>query len=269
MPALDGGTVAGMIFDVLTILPDLFESPLKEGILRRASAKGLIRTNIINIRDFADGPQSMTDDRPFGGGEGMVMKPEPLALAVGKRKAAAPSARVILLTPQGRIYTQDVAEELAKEEHLILVCGRYEGVDERFRAGYVDDEISLGDFILTGGELAAMVIIDSVTRLLPGVLGCADSAAKDTFSRNLLKHPQYTRPRVFNNLPVPEELLSGNHEKIEEYRFIASVLRTLERRPELLKNETFSAGEIKLLRRHGLYEQVSAVKEPTRNDVSG
>ena len=259
-----------MIFDILTIFPDLFESPLKEGILRRAGAKGLIETYIVNIREFADGPQAMTDDRPFGGGEGMVMKPEPLALAVEARKDAAPAAKVILLTPQGRQYTQGLAEELAREEHLILVCGRYEGVDERFRAGYVDDEISIGDFILTGGELAAMIIIDSVTRLLPGVLGCADSAAKDTFSRNLLKHPQYTRPRVFNNLQVPDELLSGNHEKIEEYRFIASVIRTLERRPELLKDEIFTAGEMKLLRRHKLDERVKAVQENRRkNDVSG
>lgn len=250
-----------MIFDVLTIFPDFFESLLKEGILRRASAKELIRAHIVNIRDFADGPQAMTDDRPFGGGEGMVMKPEPLALAVEERKAGAPAAKVILLTPQGRRYTQAVAEELAQEEHLILVCGRYEGVDERFRVEYVDDEISIGDFILTGGELAAMVIIDSVTRLLPGVLGCADSAAKDTFSRNLLKHPQYTRPRIFKNLSVPDELLSGNHELIEEYRFIASVLRTLERRPELLKKEVFTSKEINLLQRHKLYNKVFAVRE--------
>jgi tRNA (guanine37-N1)-methyltransferase len=259
-----------MIFDVLTIFPDLFESPLKEGILRRAGAKGLIRTTIVNIRDFADGPHAMTDDRPFGGGEGMVMKPEPLALAVAERKAIAPAAKVILLTPQGRRYTQAVAEELAREEHLVLVCGRYEGVDERFRAGYVDDEISIGDFIMTGGELAAMIIIDSVTRLLPGVLGCADSAAKDTFSRNLLKHPQYTRPRVFNDMAVPDELLSGDHGKIEEFRFIASVKRTLERRPELLKEETFSRSEVKLLQRHGLFERVVAVQDDRRrNDVSG
>jgi tRNA (guanine37-N1)-methyltransferase len=259
-----------MIFDILTIFPDLFESPLKEGILRRACEKGLIHTNIVNIRDFADGPQAMTDDRPFGGGEGMVMKPEPLALAVENRKATAQSAKVILLTPQGRQYTQSIAGELAKEEHLVLVCGRYEGVDERFRAEYVDDEISIGDFILTGGELAAMVVIDSVTRLLPGVLGCSDSAAKDTFSRNLLKHPQYTRPRVFNTLQVPEELLSGNHEMIEKYRFISSVTRTLERRPELLKKERFTTREIKLLRQYRLYDRVKAVQENHReNEVSG
>jgi tRNA (guanine37-N1)-methyltransferase len=258
-----------MIFDILTILPDLFDSPLNEGILRRAREKGQISTNIVNIRDFADGPQAMTDDRPFGGGEGMVMKPEPLARAVTSRCDAAHSARVILLTPQGRQYTQDVASELAKEAHLVLVCGRYEGVDERFRAGFVDDEISIGDFILTGGELAAMVIIDSVTRLLPGVLGCVDSAGKDTFSRKLLKHPQYTRPRVFNEQTVPAELLSGNHEKIEAYRFIASVSRTLERRPELLMLETFTTREIKLLRRHNLYETVKAIQENRRdNDIS-
>jgi tRNA (guanine37-N1)-methyltransferase len=251
-----------MIFDILTIFPDLFDSPLNEGILRRARLKGQIHTNIVNIRDFADDPQAMTDDRPFGGGEGMVMKPEPLARAVKSRCTAdLPAPRVILLTPQGRQYDQTVASELAQEAHLLLVCGRYEGVDERFRAGYIDDEISIGDFILTGGELAAMVIIDSVTRLLPGVLGCSDSADKDTFSRKLLKHPQYTRPRVFNEQAVPEELLSGNHEMIEAYRFIASVRRTLARRPELLKLENFSTKEIKLLRRHDLYDKVRMIQE--------
>ncbi|MBU1566002.1 MAG: tRNA (guanosine(37)-N1)-methyltransferase TrmD [Proteobacteria bacterium] len=254
-----------MIFDILTIFPDLFDSPLKEGILRRARLKGQISTNIVNIRDFADDPQTMTDDRPFGGGEGMVMKPEPLARAVKSRcEAGLPGARVILLTPQGRQYDQAVALELTKERQLVLVCGRYEGVDERFRAGYIDDEISIGDFILTGGELAALVIIDSVTRLLPGVLGCSNSAEKDTFSRKLLKHPQYTRPRVFDDQAVPDELLSGNHEMIEAYRFIASVLRTLERRPELLKLENFSTMEIKLLRRHYLFEKVRMIQENTQ-----
>jgi tRNA (guanine37-N1)-methyltransferase len=253
-----------MIFDIVTIFPDLFDSPLSEGILRRARLKGQISTNIVNIRDFTEDPQAMTDDRPFGGGEGMVMKPEPLARAVKSRcDANGPAARVILLTPQGRQYDQAVALELAKEAHLVLVCGRYEGVDERFRSGYIDDEISIGDFILTGGELAAMVIIDSVTRLLPGVLGCSDSAENDTFSRKLLKHPQYTRPRVFDELAVPDELLSGNHEAIKAYRFIASVIRTLERRPELLKLETFSTKEIKLLRQHDLYEKVRRIQRMT------
>jgi tRNA (guanine37-N1)-methyltransferase len=251
-----------MIFDILTIFPDLFDSPLNEGILRRARLKGQITTNIVNIRDFADDPQAMTDDRPFGGGEGMVMKPEPLARAVKSRcDQGHPGAKVILLTPQGRRYDQMVAAELASEVHLVLVCGRYEGVDERFRAGYIDDEISIGDFILTGGELAAMVVIDSVTRLLPGVLGCTDSAEKDTFSRKLLKHPQYTRPRVFEEQAVPDELLTGYHEKIAEYRFIVSVLRTIERRPDLIRLETFSTKEIKLLRQHDLYEKVRILQQ--------
>jgi len=249
-----------MIFDIVTIFPDLLESPLKEGIIRRARLSGRISTNIIDLRAFADGPHAMTDDRPFGGGEGMVMKPEPLAAAVESRKNIGENSKVILLSPQGRKYDQAVAEELSKENHLILVCGRYEGVDERFRKVYIDDEISIGDFILTGGELAAMVVIDSITRLLPGVLGCADSAVKDTFSRNLLKHPQYTRPRVFNEQSVPEELLSGNHEHIEAYRFIASVTRTLERRPDLIRHETFTATEISLLKQHKLLDVIDKIQ---------
>jgi tRNA (guanine37-N1)-methyltransferase len=249
-----------MIFDILTIFPDLLESPLKEGIIRRARLNEQISTNIIDLRIFAEGPHAMTDDRPFGGGEGMVMKPEPLAAAVKSRKIAGQNSRVILLSPQGRRYNQTVAEELSTEKHLVLVCGRYEGVDERFRTCYVDDEISIGDFILTGGELAAMVLIDSITRLLPGVLGCADSATKDTFSRNLLKHPQYTRPRIFNERSVPEELLSGNHERIEEYRFIASVKRTLERRPDLIQNENFTASEVLLLQKYDLLKLVKKIQ---------
>jgi tRNA (guanine37-N1)-methyltransferase len=259
-----------MIFDILTIFPDLLESPLQEGIIRRARVKKQISTHIINLRDYADGPHAMTDDRPFGGGEGMVMKPEPLAAAVDERKAGSEKARVVLLTPQGRRYSQHIAAELAGQSHLILVCGRYEGVDERFRTSYVDDEISIGDFILTGGELAAMIIIDSVTRLLPGVLGCSDSAEKDTFSRNLLKHPQYTRPRVFNNKTVPEELLSGNHESIERYRFIASVTRTLERRPDLIKKASFSVKEVQLLHEHDLLKTVEQIQRKRKiDDVSG
>ena len=249
-----------MIFDILTIFPDLLESPLKEGIIRRARLSEQISTNIIDLRTFAEGPHSMTDDRPFGGGEGMVMKPEPLAEAVESRKKPDSEAKVILLSPQGRRYDQKLAKELSAEQHLILVCGRYEGVDDRFRNSYVDDEISIGDFILTGGELAAMVVIDSVTRLLPGVLGCADSATKDTFSRNLLKHPQYTRPREFKGQPVPEELLSGDHGKIEIYRFIASVKRTLERRPDLVRKEQFSAKEILQLKKHNLFEVVKKIQ---------
>lgn len=259
-----------MIFDILTIFPDLLESPLQEGIIRRARLKKQISTHIINLRDYAEGPHAMTDDRPFGGGEGMVMKPEPLAAAVEDRKNHSGNARVVLLSPQGRRYNQCVAGEFARQSHLILVCGRYEGVDERFRTSYVDDEISIGDFILTGGELAAMIIVDSVTRLLPDVLGCSDSAEKDTFSRNLLKHPQYTRPRLFKESPVPEELLSGNHENIKQYRFIASVTRTLERRPDLIRSEIFSDKELQLLRQHDLLKTVKKIQRcKGKDDVPG
>lgn len=241
-----------MIFDILTIFPALLDSPLNEGILRKARQEGLIRIDITNIRDFALDRHSMTDDRPFGGGEGMVMKPEPLVAALASVQQRHPDGRVILLSPQGRLYDQRIARELAAQSHLILVCGRYEGVDERFRAGYVDDEISIGDFILTGGELAAMVVVDSVSRLLDGVLGCSASAENDTFSRCLLKHPQYTRPRVFEGQDVPEELLSGDHAEIARFRFIESVRRTIERRPELIGREHFSPEEKKLLKKSGL-----------------
>jgi len=241
-----------MLFDILTIFPDLLDSPLNEGILRKARQEGLIRIEITDIRDFACDKHAMTDDRPFGGGEGMVMKPEPLAAALKNVRQRQPAGRVILLSPQGRLYNQRIARELATEAHLVLICGRYEGVDERFRASYIDDEISIGDYILTGGELAAMVVVDSVSRLLPGVLGCSASAENDTFSRSLLKHPQYTRPRVFEGQDVPEELLSGDHAEIAVYRFIASVQRTIARRPDLIGLEHFSPEEKKLLKRAGL-----------------
>jgi len=254
-------------FDILTIFPDLLVSPFNEGIIRRARQDGHIDIHTTNIRDFALDKHSMTDDRPFGGGEGMVMKPEPLAAAVEHVRKDRGVGKVVLMSPQGVLFTQEMAEKLARETHLILVCGRYEGVDERFRATYVDEEISIGDYILTGGELAAMVIIDAVTRLVPGVLGCSDSADKDTFSRNLLKHPQYTRPRVWNEMEVPGELLSGNHEEIEKSRFLESVRRTLARRPDLLKLEKFSDSEKKLLRRHRLYEAVKSVQINSDNTV--
>jgi tRNA (guanine37-N1)-methyltransferase len=241
-----------MLFDILTIFPELFTSHFQEGMLKRAVKSGSLELRLHNIRDYATDRHKMTDDRPFGGGEGMVMKPEPLVAALEDVRKEGDEGRVILLTPRGRMYTQECAERLAGYSRLILICGRYEGVDERVARCCVDEEISIGDFILTGGELAAMVIVDSVTRLIPGVLGSEDSAKNDTFSRGLIKHPQYTRPRVFREMNVPDVLLSGDHSEIERYRFLESVRETLARRPELLAKIKFTAAEIKLLRKAGL-----------------
>lgn len=250
-----------MIFDIVTIFPELLESPLEEGILRRARQGEVIEIHSTNIRDFAQDKHAMTDDRPFGGGEGMVMKVEPLGAAVDHVRRLRGNGKVVLMSPQGKQFSQPLATELAEQKHLILVCGRYEGVDQRFIDHYVDEEISIGDYILTGGELAAMVIIDAVTRLLPGVLGCSDSVEKDTFSRNLLKHPQYTRPREWQTWEVPEELLSGNHKEIEQFRFLASIKRTLERRPQLLQGIQLTKSEKKLLQRHQLYDTVKQIQK--------
>ena len=250
-----------MQFDILTIFPELFSSPFEEGILRRAITGGQIRVRLHNIRDYATDKHRMTDDRPFGGGEGMVMKPEPLVAALDKVREVGEPGRVILLSPRGDCYCQRTAERFAGYRRLILVCGRYEGVDERFARHGVDEEISLGDYILTGGELGAMVIVDSVTRLLPGVLGCEDSARNDTFSRGLLKYPQYTRPREFRGMEIPEVLLSGDHAAIGDYRFVESVRATLQRRPELLGDMTFTKPQRKLLQQAGLLAEVTAATE--------
>ena len=247
-----------MIFSIVTIFPSLIKSCLQDGIVARAWKQGKIEIEPVDLRVFTHDRHRTTDDRPFGGGEGMVMTPEPLSQAIKKTvRRQVGRRRVILLSPQGRRFSQDVALELSKEEQLVLICGRYEGIDERVRAKYVDDEISAGDFILSGGELPALMVVDAVTRLLPGVLGCVDSAANDTFSRNLLKHPQYTRPRVFEQMEVPEILFSGDHARIEEYRFIESVKRTMERRPDLIRKayESFTTKEKELLEAYGLRTQ--------------
>lgn len=254
-----------MRFDILTIFPQLVSSPLEEGIIRRAIRDKRIEVAIHNIRDFATDRHNMTDDRPFGGDEGMVMKPEPLAAAIRHAREVAPDSTVVLMSPQGRCLSQAVAGDLATRPGLILVCGRYEGIDERIRAHYVDEELSIGDFVLTGGELAALVVIDAVVRLLPGVLGCADSADNDTFCKGLLKHPQYTRPRDFEGHTVPDELLSGDHAAIRAWRLVASVRQTLERRPELLRNMTFTAAEEKLLRRKGLWAAIARLIDSERS----
>ncbi len=244
-----------MIFSIISIFPALIESCLQDGIVARARNQGKIEIEVVNLRDFTHDRHRTTDDRPFGGGEGMVMTPEPLSQAVKDSvREQAQNKRVILLSPQGRRFDQATAVELGREQQLILVCGRYEGVDERFRRKYVDDELSVGDFVLSGGELPALMVVDAVTRLLPGVLGCSDSAANDTFSRSLLKHPQYTRPRVFEDLEVPEVLFSGDHSRIEKFRFVESVKRTMERRPDLLKKAviSFTKKEHRLLEAHDL-----------------
>ena len=248
-----------MRFDILTIFPEFFVSPLNEGMVRRALCAEQIRVAVHNIRDHAQDRHHMTDDRPFGGGEGMVMKPEPLAACLKAAVSEGPKPRVILLSPRGERFDQVAAARLAGEERLALVCGRYEGVDERFRSRYVDEELSIGDYVLTGGELAAMVVLDAVTRLLPGVLGCKESAACDTFSRGLLKHGQYTRPRVFEGEAVPEVLLSGDHAAIAAHRFLESVRLTLARRPELLATVRFTPAETKMLGRAGLRQQIEAI----------
>lgn len=240
-----------MRFDVLTIFPNLLASPLEEGIIRRALASGAVEIFLHNIREFASGRHAVTDDRPFGGGEGMVMKPEPLVRALRRVEEIRAGGHVVFVTPQGRLYNQEVARELAAKEHVVLVCGRYEGIDARVERR-IDDEISLGDYILTGGELAALVIIDSTARLLPGVLGCADSAARDTFSRGLLKYPQYTRPQDFDGEGVPEVLLSGDHRAIAEWRFVESVRRTKRRRLDLLERAVFTERELALLAAAGV-----------------
>ena len=250
-----------MRFDILTIFPELLDSPLREGILRRAREAGRIQVELHDIRRFATDRHKMTDDRPFGGGEGMVMKPEPLAacLETVQSRGDGPG-RVVLLSPRGARYDQAQAHRLSGCDRLILVCGRYEGVDERFTRRYVDEEISIGDYVLTGGELAAMVLVDSITRLLPGVLGCAESATNDTFSHGLLKHPQYTRPRLFEGMEVPEILLSGDHARIEEYRFLESVRVTLARRPDLLRDKVFTDSQWRLLHRAGLSGEIEKAR---------
>ena len=225
-----------MRIDILTLFPAMFSGVFGESILKKAQEKHAVTFNVINFREFADNKHKTVDDYPYGGGAGMVLKPQPIFDAVENlRKSTNHQPRIILLCPQGERYTQEKAEELAKEKHLILICGHYEGYDERIREHLVTDEISIGDYVLTGGELGAMVIADSVVRLLPGVLGNEDSPVRDSYSSGLLEHPQYTRPADFRGMKVPEVLLSGNHKLVEEWRQKESLRRTFLRRPDLLE----------------------------------
>lgn len=223
-----------MRFDILTLFPDMFGGPFGESIIRRGQDKGLIQIGLHQIRDYTVDRHRTVDDAPYGGGAGMLMKPEPLSAAIESAKKLNTDATVLLTTPQGKLLTQKLAQELSLKPGLIIICGRYEGVDERIHQHYVDQEISIGDYVLSGGELAAMVLVDSVTRLIPGVLGSDESASTDSFGDGLLEYPQYTRPPEFNGLPVPAPLLSGNHAEIIRWRREQSLKRTAERRPDLL-----------------------------------
>ncbi len=237
-----------MQIKVLTIFPEMFAGLWSHGMVRRAIDQRMLSAETINIRDFTNDRHHVTDDRPYGGGCGMVMKPEPLAAAIRHAQRTAPGGRTILLSPQGRVFSQAAARELAACDALILVCGRYEGVDDRLRNELIEDEISIGDYVLTGGEIAAMAVIDAVVRLVPGVLGGADSAERDSFADGLLEHPHYTRPPVFEGAAVPDVLLSGHHGRIERWRLEASLLRTVIGRPDLLQTRTFSVLEREILR---------------------
>lgn len=238
-----------MIFHVITLFPEMFESPLRESILGRALKQGLIEVETHNLRNWAEGRHLACDDAPYGGGDGMVLKPEPLSRAVTELKHRTPSARVLLMSPQGVPFDQQHARRLSTEEGIIFLCGRYAGFDERVRATLVDEEFSIGDFVLTGGELPALVMIDAISRHLPGVLGSADSVTSDSFTDGLLEYPQYTRPPVFNGVAVPDVLLSGDHGRINAWRREQQLLRTLQRRPDLLEKADLSVDDRRILER--------------------
>ena len=234
-------------FDVLSIFPEMLQSPLEFSLLKKAREKGLIEVGLHNIRDWTRDKHHMTDDAPYGGGCGMVMKVEPVARAVAAVKQAGEASLVVLLTPQGEIFNQTIATELARQKQIILICGRYEGFDERIREHLADREISLGDYILTGGELSALVVIDATARLIPGVLGNDASASGESFSQGLLEYPQYTRPAEYSGWPVPEVLLSGNHARIDRWQRIEALRRTWRRRPELLEKTQLGEEDRELL----------------------
>jgi len=236
-----------MEFDVFTLLPEVFPPDLDSSILARARARGQIVVRVHNIRDWAVDRHHTTDEQPYGGGGGMVMKPEPVFAAVEGLLGTPPECPVVLLTPQGRVFSQKIAIELSHLPRLALLCGRYEGVDERIRAHLASDEISIGDYVLTGGELAALVLIDAVARLIPGVLGDPDGPWDDSHAAGLLEYPHYTRPSDFRGWRVPEVLLSGDHGRIAQWRRERSLLRTLQRRPDLLQGAALTEAERKFL----------------------
>jgi tRNA (guanine37-N1)-methyltransferase len=234
-------------FDILTIFPEMFSSPLNFSLIKKAQEKDLLKFFLYDIRNWAQDKHKMTDDAPYGGGCGMVMKVEPVEKALAAITDREAQSQVILMTPQGEPLTQKIVAELSGQKQLIIICGRYEGVDERIRANLVDREISIGDYILTGGELSALVLIDAVSRLIPGVLGNAQSADNESFSHDLLEYPQYTRPATYKGWSVPDVLISGNHAEIELWRKRESIRRTYKRRPDLLKKAILAAADEKIL----------------------
>lgn len=238
-----------MKFQIVTLFPEIFESPLRESILGRAQRQGLIEVETHQLRRWAQGRHLTTDDAPYGGGDGMVMKPEPLYRAVTELKQQLPTAPVLLMTPQGTRFNQVHAQRLSSAKGLIFLCGRYAGFDERVRQTLVDEEFSIGDFVLTGGELPALVMIDAIARHIPGVLGSEDSVGSDSFADGLLEYPQYTRPSMFNGVAVPEVLLSGDHGRIKAWRREQQLLRTLQRRPDLLEQADLTADDLQVLER--------------------
>ena len=234
-------------FDVLSIFPEMFSSPLNFSLLKKAQEKGLLNICLHDIRNWANDKHKMTDDAPYGGGCGMVMKVEPVEKALAAIRSPEDDSQVVLMTPQGKTFNQKIAAQLAEKKQIIIICGRYEGVDERIREHLVDREISIGDYILTGGELAALILIDAVSRLIPDVLGNPESTLDESFSHNLLEYPQYTRPAEYKGWKVPDVLLSGNHAQIELWHKRESLKRTYQRRPDLLKKIKLLAEDKKIL----------------------
>lgn len=237
---------------ILTLFPEMMEQTLSHSIIGRAQREGLISIKAVNIRDYTLNKQKHVDDYPYGGGAGMLMQGQPIYDAYQSLMPQAAGARVVYLTPQGRTFTQSIAEELAREESLVFLCGHYEGIDERLIEEIVTDELSIGDFVLTGGELAAVAVIDAVSRLTPGVLGKEESFADESFSDGLLEYPQYTRPPVFMGREVPEVLLSGHHENVAKWRREQALLRTAEKRPDLLAKAALTEKDRLFLREHGI-----------------
>ena len=238
-----------MKIDIISLFPEMFVGPFGHSIIKRAIDAEILDINITNPRDFALDKHKIVDDSPFGGGSGMVMKPDPLYYAVEHCKSTAPSARrlILLTSPSGITFTQQKAKQYAEYDQLIILCGHYEGIDDRIREHVINESVSIGDYVLTGGELPAMVIVDSVARMLPGVLGAEDAAQHDSFFNGLLEYPQYTRPRIFKDWEVPEVLLSGDHARIERWRRKQSLKITLERRPDLLRQKELTKEDEKFL----------------------